>query len=140
MARLKPDTAIAAVPLFHGLTKRQLRKLGALAEITSAEAGESIVGEGHRGDSFFVILAGQAKVKSGDRVVTRVIPGDHFGEISLLDGQPRSASVVAETPMTLLRIARSDFLKLLEVDAPLTLALMASMARTIRRADRSLVR
>jgi CRP/FNR family cyclic AMP-dependent transcriptional regulator len=69
-----------------------------------------------------------------------LIPGDHFGEISLLDGRPRSASVVAETPLSLLRLTRASFLRLVKEDADLARALLASLARMVRRVDRSLAR
>jgi len=74
------------------------------------------------------------------KTVGRVLPGDHFGEISLLDGGARSASVVSETPVTLLRIQHEDFLKALVRDPPLAMALMVGLARMIRRVDRSLIR
>jgi CRP-like cAMP-binding protein len=70
--------------------------------------------------------------------VNRAIPGDHFGEISLLDGGPRTASVVSETPMTVLLIERLAFQKLLRKDPSLSMQLLKSMARLVRRVDRSL--
>ena len=70
----------------------------------------------------------------------RTLPGDHFGEISLLDGGPRTASVVSETPMTMLVIDRKDFQKVLNDDPTVTIALMENLARMIRRVDRSLAR
>ena len=61
-----------------------------------------MVKEGQAGDNFFVALTGQAKVTVKGRTVHRILPGDHFGEISLLDGGVRTATVTTETPMTLL--------------------------------------
>ena len=130
--------ALAAVPLFDGLSKRQLRAIADLAEVAQYMAGASLVKEGEPGESFFVILTGQAKVTVRGRTVHRAIPGDHFGEISLLDGGPRTASVVSETPLTVLMIERKDFQKLLRKDPPLAMQLLKSMARAIRRVDRSL--
>ena len=69
--------------------------------------------QGEIGDSFYVVLTGQAKVVANERTLNRLLPGDHFGEISLLDGGPRSASVVAETEMTLVIITQKDFLAML---------------------------
>ncbi len=79
--------------------------------------------EGQAGDNFFVALTGQAKVTVKDRTVHRILPGDHFGEISLLDGGVRTATVTSETPMTLLMIERGDFLKTVERDPDLAVAL-----------------
>ena len=140
MAKPKLEVALAAVPLFEGLSKRHLKKIAGAAEVVNYMAGHSIVREGEDGDSFFVVLAGQAKVTVKGRTVNRVLPGDHFGEISLLDGGPRTASVVSETPMTMLMIRRRAFTKALEADPDLSISLMESLARMIRRVDRSLAR
>jgi CRP/FNR family cyclic AMP-dependent transcriptional regulator len=140
MAKPKLEVALAAVPLFGRLSKRQLKRLTATSEVVNYMAGHSIVREGEEGDSFFVVLAGQAKVVVKGRTVSRTLPGDHFGEISLLDGGPRTATVVSETPMTMLLITRNGFQKALKEDPELTIALMESLARMIRRVDRSLAR
>lgn len=140
MAKLRLEVALAAVPLFEGLSKRQLKRLASAAEVVNYMEGHSIVREGEDGDSFFVVLAGQAKVVVNGRTVARALPGDHFGEISLLDGGPRTATVLTETPMTMLMITRKGFQKALEDDPQLTISLMESLARMIRRVDRSLAR
>jgi CRP-like cAMP-binding protein len=67
-----------------------------------------------------------------------VRPGDHFGEISLIDGGERTASVISETPMTLLEITQKQFHDMLVKDPEVTMLLLQSMARAVRRLDRSL--
>jgi CRP-like cAMP-binding protein len=74
------------------------------------------------------------------RTVHRILPGDHFGEISLIDGGDRTATVLTETPMTLLMIDRKPFLKMLADDPDVTVSLLEGLARMIRRVDRSLAR
>lgn len=140
MAKPKLEPVLAAVPLFEGLSKKQLRQIAGLAEIANYMKGHSVVREGEIGDSFFVALTGQAKVQVNGRTVHRVLPGDHFGEISLLDGGERTATVSAETPMTLLMIQRKNFLRELEQDPEVAISLLESLARMIRRVDRSLAR
>jgi CRP/FNR family transcriptional regulator, cyclic AMP receptor protein len=140
LAKAKLDAVIAAVPLFESLSKRHLKKIAGLTSTVEFDAGDTVIQEGEPGDSFFVTVSGQAKVVTGGKTVHRLIPGDHFGEISLLDGRPRSASVVAETPLSLLRLTRSSFLRLVKEDADLARALLASLARMVRRVDRSLAR
>jgi CRP-like cAMP-binding protein len=130
--------ALGAVPLFEGLSRRQLKQIADLAEIANYMAGATLVKEGEEGESFFVILSGEAKVKVKGRTVNRAIPGDHFGEISLLDGGVRTASVVSETPLTVLMIHRPAFQKLLKKDPSLSMQMLRSMARLVRRVDRSL--
>lgn len=140
MAKPKRETMLASVPLFEGLTKRHLKKVSKLVSVVDFTAGDVIVQQGHAGDSLYIALTGQAKVAANGRTVHRVLPGDHFGEISVLDGGPRTASVVAETPMTLLMVTRGPFMRELAHDPELTIALLESLARTIRRVDRSLAR
>lgn len=134
------DAVIASVPLFESLSKRHLKKIAGLTTTIEFDAGDTVIQEGEPGDAFYVTVSGQAKVLSGGKALHRLIPGDHFGEISLLDGGLRSASVVAETPLSLLRLARTPFLKLVKGDADLARALLASLARMVRRVDRSLAR
>lgn len=140
MANAKLDSVIATAPLFESLSKRHLKKIAGLISTVEFDAGDTVIREGEAGDSFFVTVSGQARVLSGGKMLHRLIPGDHFGEISLLDGGPRSASVVAETPLSLLRLPRASFLKLIRDDADLARALLSSLARTVRRIDRSLGR
>ena len=140
MAKPKLEVALANVPLFETLSRRHLKRVAAAAEVVDYLAGHSIVRQGEDGDSFFVMLSGQAKVVANGRTVNRTLPGDHFGEISLLDGGPRSASVVSETPVSVMMITRKGFQKALHDDPELTIALMESLARMIRRVDRSLAR
>ena len=131
-------TVLRAVPLFEDLSNRQLKKVADLADVARFMAGATIVKQGDIGDSFYVVLTGQAKVSVNGRTVNRLLPGHHFGEISLLDGKPRTASVAAETEMTLVIITQKDFLGLLAKDPEITLVLLEGMARTVRRLDRSL--
>jgi CRP/FNR family transcriptional regulator, cyclic AMP receptor protein len=140
LAKAKLDAVIAAVPLFETLSKRHLKKVAGLTTTVEYDAGDTVIQEGEPGDSFFVAVSGQAKVVTGGRTVHRLIPGDHFGEISLLDGGERTATVSAETPMTLLMIQRKNFLKELEQDPEVAISLLESLARMIRRFDRSLAR
>jgi CRP/FNR family cyclic AMP-dependent transcriptional regulator len=136
----KLDSVLGSVPLFESLSKRHLKKIASLTSTVRYHEGATVIREGEPGDSFYVAVAGQAKIQTGGKTVHRLIPGDHFGEISLLDGGPRSASVVTETPMTLLKLSRASFLRAVKQDANLSRALLASLARMVRRVDRSLGR
>jgi CRP/FNR family cyclic AMP-dependent transcriptional regulator len=140
VANAKLDAVLGTVPLFESLSKRHLKKIASLTSTVEYDAGDTVIAEGDAGDAFFVTVAGQAKVVVGGKTLHRLIPGDHFGEISLLDGGPRSASVVAETPLSVLRLTRTAFLRVVRDDADLARALLASLARMVRRVDRSLGR
>lgn len=130
--------ALAQVPLFSGLPSRHLKRLGDVTEEQRYMDGATVVREGDIGDTFYLILEGEAKVvnRSG-RVVNRVRPGDFFGEISLLDGGPRTASVVAETPMTMLALTRKAFLRLVSAEPEVAVRLLNYAARLLRRLEHS---
>jgi len=101
--------------------------------------GASVVKEGDPGDAFYVILEGQAKVvsKSG-KVVHRLVPGDFFGEISLLDGGARTADVVSETPLTTLELKRKAFQKVLEQEPGVAAKMLEHTASMLRRVERTM--
>jgi CRP-like cAMP-binding protein len=137
MAKPKLEDVLELVPMFRGLSKRQLRHLASLCEVGDYMAEHSIVKKGDPGDAFYVVLTGQAKVTVGKRFLVRLLPGDHFGEIAVLDGGPRSATVTSETPMTLLILRRADFLKALRDDPDLAAHMMEELAGMIRRVSDS---
>jgi CRP-like cAMP-binding protein len=130
--------ALAQVPLFASLAPRHLKRLADLTEEQRFMEGARVVREGDIGDTFYVILEGEAKVvTSSGRVVNRLRPGDFFGEISLLDGGPRTATVVAETPMTMLALPRAAFLKMVRQEREVGVKLLAYAASMLRRLERS---
>ena len=139
MANVKLDSVLAAVPLFEGLSKRHVKRLAGVADVGDFMAEHAIVREGEPGDAFYVVLAGQAKVTTNGKLINRVMPGDYFGEISLLDGDVRTATVTSETPMTLLILQRQRFMKLLREEPEMAMTLLTGLARQVRRTSRSLV-
>ena len=119
-------TVLHAVPLFEGLSTKHLKAVAGLAEVARFMAGVGIVKQGVIGDSFYVVLTGQAKVVANGRTLNRLLPGSYFGEISLLDGGPRTASVVSETEMTLVMITQRDFLAMLTKNPDISISLLAA--------------
>jgi CRP/FNR family transcriptional regulator, cyclic AMP receptor protein len=124
---------LGALPLFSGLRKRQLRELARFAKVADHDTGEVIVQAGEQGDAFFVILEGRASVLGRSRTLR---PGDFFGEIALLDGGPRSATITAAKPVRTMKLPRKSFLKALEQDPHIGLAIMESLAQRLRRLER----
>lgn len=137
MAKPKLENVLGLVPMFRGLSNRQLKNLASLCEVGDYMADHSIVRQGEPGDAFYVVLTGQAKVTAGRRFLGRVLPGDHFGEIAVLDGGPRSATVTSETAMTLLILRREDFRKALRDDPDLAAHMMSELAAMVRRVSSS---
>jgi CRP-like cAMP-binding protein len=137
MARGGAD-ALADVPLFSGLSRRHLKHVAALTQEEEFDEGDVLTEEGDEGDTFYVLLQGEAKVERGGRRVARLIPGDFFGEIALIDSGPRTASVVAETPVLTLTIHRKRFQKMLEEDPSIVVQMLEELAKRLRNQQRSL--
>ena len=128
-------SSLAEVPLFSALSQRDLARIARLGEEVEVEAGTRLVDEGATGDQFFVILRGKAKVTRRGRRIAALGRGDSFGELSLLDRGPRTATVTAETRMELLVLGQRQFSGLLD-DAPgFSRKLLAGMASRLREAD-----
>ncbi len=129
MARLR---ALRAVPIFRGLTKEALFDVGRMTTEVTVNPGDTVVREGDPGDSLCIIV----EVDTGGRVIARMTAGDFFGEISLFDGKPRSATVVAVDDVVLLKLKSSDFETLLKIHYVARSAL-ESLAKRFRQAQDS---
>ncbi len=129
---------LGQVPLFDGLSRRHLKKVSEHADEVSFRPNEAIVEAGQPGGTFFVIVEGEAKVVRGSRVISRVGPGEFLGEISLLDGGPRTATVVAETPVVAIRIFKSSFDKVVAQEPSVAAKILVVVARRLREAQRTI--
>ncbi len=129
---------LAQVPLFSALSRRNLRQLAEHADVVSFRERETIVETGQPGGTFYVILQGAAKVVRGTKTLGRLEPGDFFGEISLLDGGPRTATVVAQTPVTAIRIFKRSFDKVVAQEPTVAAKILGVVARRLREAERSI--
>jgi len=133
-----PVAMLTQVPLFAGLSRRHLRQVARLSEAASFRPGRMVAQFGSRGNAFYVIVEGTAKVTAGysSRTIAKLGPGDFFGELALLDGQPRSASVTAETHLTTIRIGRPEFRQLLKREPDVALKLLEVLSLRFRSASR----
>ena len=129
---------LAQVPLFEGLSRRHLKQLAEHADEISFREGETIVEEDQPGGSFFVIVEGEVKVVQGGRAIATAGPGEFFGEISLLDGGPRSATVVADTPVVAIRLFKSSFDRVVTEEPQVAGKILAVVARRLREAERTI--
>lgn len=123
------------VPLFSGFDEDELRRVEELSRIVEVPVGTVLTRIGDAGESFFVIIDGTAAVRTPVGAGGELRPGDFFGEMSLLDGGPRSATVVADTPVRLLVIGRKHFAALLEDVPGLTATLLTTLSRRVRQAE-----
>jgi CRP/FNR family transcriptional regulator, cyclic AMP receptor protein len=126
------------VAMLAGCSRRQLRAIARISEVIEVAEGTVLSHSGEPGEEFFLILDGSARVEVSSRKRSRLLPGQYFGEMSLLDGGPRSATVVADTPLRLLVIKRRDFATLLREAPELTQSLLTTLSRRVRVAEASL--
>ena len=126
------------LPLFAGLSKRHLRRIAAIAQEARFSAQTPIVRKGYSGEAFYVILDGTVSVIRPGHSTIRLGTGDFFGELALLDGNKRSATIEADTEVLTLTIAREDFMKALETEPTMALAVLKELATRLRGLDEEL--
>jgi CRP-like cAMP-binding protein len=126
---------LAEVPLFGSFSPGDLQRLARAADVVDVPAGEKLVVEGRMAHEFFVILGGVAEVSRNGSRVTLLEAGDCFGEIALLDGRPRSATVSARTDMRVAVVERRQFRSLVCDQPAFATALLSYMASRLRSAD-----
>jgi CRP/FNR family transcriptional regulator, cyclic AMP receptor protein len=126
---------LSGLPLFTDVSKRRLRKIAHDAEVREFAPGETVVATGAPPDWFYVVLGGEAKV-TGKPEARSLGTGDYFGEMALIDGEPRSASVVATEDLHVMRLPRRAFLELLEEEG-VAAQLLAELGERVRRLEHS---
>jgi CRP/FNR family transcriptional regulator, cyclic AMP receptor protein len=136
-------TVLRTVPLFASVPDEQLRLLATVVSRRSATRSSIIIAAGDPTDSLYIILSGRLKVMMSDADGKEVIlsmlgPGEFFGEMGLIDDNPRSASVVAVEPCDLLVITRRDFRKCMADNLEMAMAVMRGLVRRLREADRKI--
>ena len=135
MARRTRDLDLGDIWLFSACTAGQLKTIRRQVEEIEVDAGRVLCEEGTVGREFFFIVEGSAAVRRGGRKIASLGPGGYFGELSLLDRKPRSATVVSDTPMTLIVLDQRRFNGLLDEMPALAHKLLVAMSQRIRQAD-----
>jgi CRP/FNR family transcriptional regulator, cyclic AMP receptor protein len=143
MATTVSPAVLKAVPLFSSLQEEQLRMLTTMVSRRSASRGTTIMAGGDATDSLYIVLSGRLKVMMSDSdgkevILTILGPGEFFGEMGLIDDEPRSASVVTIEPCELLYIAKRDFKKCIADHHDMAMEVMRSLVRRLREADRKI--
>ena len=135
MARRKElAETLHSVPLFGKCTPRELRTVARFVETAELPEGTHLVREGEEGDALFVILEGEAVVQTDGRELARVGAGDYFGELAILDGEPRAADEVAATDVTIAVLGIRMFRTLVRELPDLAEQLLAGLAGELRTA------
>jgi len=125
-------TALARVPLFQGISAESMARLASVTGELDFEEGQFVVLQGQVGTGLYVIIEGEVKVERGSVELARLGPNEFFGELSVIDQQPRSASVQATMPTRTLAVASWDLLGLIESDPSFALNMIKGLAARIR--------
>lgn len=123
---------LRAVPLFAGLKDRDLRHVLESGKEVHFEAGQAVVEEDRSGVGFHLIVEGTSAVSAHGATLSTAGPGEYFGEMSVIDGQPRSATVTAETALTTFSIPSWNFNELLDKHPSVAKALLVELSRRMR--------
>ncbi|MCL4449263.1 MAG: cyclic nucleotide-binding domain-containing protein [Actinobacteria bacterium] len=130
---------LSKIWLFSACSKSELEVIARLIEQVKISNGKVLCNEGELGREFFFILNGTATVQRGGSKIATLTEGQYFGELSLLDKMPRSATVTASTNMTLLVIDRRQFIGILDAFPSISRKLLAAMASRIRESDQKAI-
>jgi len=129
--------ALASIDLFRGLSPRDLAQVADMAKELNFSAVHAITEQGEAGGRFYVLLDGEADVVIGDNVVNTLKAGEYFGEISLIDGEPRTATIVARSPLRTLSLSSWNFRPLLKEHPSIAETVLLVLCRRLRETEAS---
>jgi CRP/FNR family cyclic AMP-dependent transcriptional regulator len=126
---------LGRVPLFANLGRKELEFLASRTDEVGAEAGRTLIRQGAPGDTFYVLLDGEAEVEVDGRPRPALRAGSFFGEISMLDRGPATATVVCRTPVRLMVMSHAQFRDAVKANDEILSRVMSAMAERLRRDD-----
>jgi CRP-like cAMP-binding protein len=132
LARKHSYDKLADLPFFHGWTKDELAAVDRVAEWVDYQPLEHLIKQGTTGYEFIVILSGEVDVVIDGHVIAELGPGDHVGEMALLDGSPRTASVIAKTAVKAMLVGSREFRALVDQVPSLDRKLLISLTQRLR--------
>jgi CRP-like cAMP-binding protein len=126
---------LGSVPLFAGISAAGIEELGAIADEIEVREGTVLTHEGYREGFFFIVISGTVRIERGGQKIVTLGPGDFLGEIALLDGGPRTATAVAESPCRILSLTYMEFRDLLDASPEIRAAILEAAGRRMRELD-----
>jgi len=126
---------IAAVPLFAGLSKRELAQVASIADEVELRSGRTLIREGERGREFFILLEGSADVTRKGKLVATRRAGDFIGEVALMCNVPRVATVTATSPTRALVVTDRDFRSLVKRTPDIALKVLEAVGERLPADD-----
>ncbi len=130
---------LSNVPLFSSLPKKEIKSMARSFVERDYESGTTIEEEGDKGVSFYLIVDGSVDVKKGTKTIAKLSKGQFFGELSLLDREPRSATIIATAPTKCLVMTAWVWSGFLETEPKLAVPVLRELARRLRETDKSLL-
>jgi CRP/FNR family cyclic AMP-dependent transcriptional regulator len=130
-------TMLEKNPLWAGLDRKDLKAIVKVAEECKFETGDIVLGRGEGGVGFYLIRDGSVEIKSDGKILAKLGPGQFFGEMAILDNQPRSADVVAAEPSRCLIVSEWSFKALISENPKIALNMLQEFARRLREANKS---
>ncbi|RMH68809.1 MAG: cyclic nucleotide-binding domain-containing protein [Actinomyces sp.] len=134
------DEKLANIELFSELSKSELKKVGKLMTPVAVKAGRDLVREGEPGREFMIIVDGTATVRRRGRVIARLGPGDFFGELAVIAGVPRTATVTADTDMVVEALNRREFSTLLDESPKIAKKILVGAVKRLHELEEGVVR
>lgn len=125
-------------PLWSGLSKKELKSMVSASRERRFESGDTIVKKGEGGVGFYLILDGSVEIRSDGNTLSKLGPGQFFGEMSVLDNQPRSADVVTVQPSRVLILTAWEFKGLISAKPRIALKMLQELVRRLRNTNLSL--
>jgi CRP-like cAMP-binding protein len=125
-------------PLWSGLTTGDLALIAKFSEERKIENGQTLVRKGEPGDGFYLLLEGAVEVKSDGKILSKLGPGQFFGEMSIFDNQPRSADVVTIEPSRILFLSANSFKTMLFGNPKIALKMLQELTRRLRNTNERL--
>ena len=135
MARDEKLDLLHRIPLFSAFDGKKLERLGMLADEVDVPAGKVLMRQGDSGSDMMVLVRGQVSVERDGERLNTLGPGDFFGEIALVDGGPRTATVTVESPASLLVISHRDFHSLMDEFPEVAQQVMNALANRVRHLE-----
>jgi CRP/FNR family cyclic AMP-dependent transcriptional regulator len=129
---------LRGISLFSRLSQSQLNAIAKHADVAKRREGAVLAKQGAQGLEAIIIVEGRARVEADGRAIAELGPGDVVGEMSVIDGKPRSATVIASEPVTMLVLHRRDFVSLLDTVPGLQRKLLVTLCERVRQADQAL--
>jgi|SRR5512132_642861 CRP/FNR family cyclic AMP-dependent transcriptional regulator len=129
------EDTLRRVPLFSGVKPKELKKLDRRMTERTFTEGDTITTQGESGIGFFVIEHGNATVSIGGKIIRTLGPGEHFGEVALIDSGPRSATIVATTDLRCRAMSAWEFKPFVEEHPEVAWALLETLVGRLREAQ-----